>query len=139
MSDIAIELRGVSKDFRLYPDLVRSRIKQALFFWKTYYSEKHALSNINLTIRRGEIVGVIGPNGAGKTTTFNLISGMFTADSGTVQLHGRTINQLTPNEICQQGLTRSFQITNLFKGLTIYENLRLSVQGRHPSRFNFWA
>ena len=91
MSDIAIELRGVSKDFRLYPDLVRSRIKQALFFWKTYYSEKHALSNINLTIRRGEIVGVIGPNGAGKTTLLKVIAGISFPTRGSVHVNGRVV------------------------------------------------
>ena len=66
------------------------------------------------------------------------LSGLFTPDAGQVSLHGRAIQHLSPHEICQQGLARSFQITNLFKGLTIYENLRLSLQARHPARFNAW-
>jgi ABC-type branched-subunit amino acid transport system ATPase component/ABC-type branched-subunit amino acid transport system permease subunit len=97
-----------------------------------------AVRDNSMDVEAGQIHALIGPNGAGKTTTFNLISGLFPADTGAVRLHGLAIEKLSPNQICQQGLTRSFQITNLFKGLTIYENLRLSVQGRHPSRFNFW-
>jgi ABC-type branched-subunit amino acid transport system ATPase component/ABC-type branched-subunit amino acid transport system permease subunit len=97
-----------------------------------------AVRDVEVEVQSGQIHALIGPNGAGKTTSFNLISGMFTADSGTVRLHGREIQHLSPDRICQQGLARSFQITNLFKGLTIYENLRLSLQARHPARFNVW-
>ncbi|MEK9950601.1 MAG: branched-chain amino acid ABC transporter ATP-binding protein/permease, partial [Curvibacter sp.] len=97
-----------------------------------------AVRDNSLAVQAGQIHALIGPNGAGKTTTFNLISGMFMADTGTVRLHGQTIQQLPPDRICQQGLARSFQITSLFKGLSIYENLRLSLQARHPARFNFW-
>jgi len=63
---------------------------------------------------------------------------MFAPDGGTVQLHGAQVQGQEPHRICQQGLARSFQITNLFKGLTIYENLRLALQARHPARFNAW-
>ena len=97
-----------------------------------------AVRGANLAVQAGQIHALIGPNGAGKTTTFNLISGMFPPSTGTVKLHGKVIHHLAPDHICQQGLARSFQITNLFKGLTIQENLRLSVQARHPARFNFW-
>ncbi len=97
-----------------------------------------AVSNTHLVIHASQVHALIGPNGAGKTTTFNLISGMFMADAGTVRLHGLEIQHLPPNRICQQGLARSFQITNLFRGVSIYENLRLSLQARHPGRFNFW-
>jgi ABC-type branched-subunit amino acid transport system ATPase component len=89
-------------------------------------------------VQAGQVHALIGPNGAGKTTTFNLISGMFTPDAGEVLLHGKSISNLSADQICQQGLARSFQITNLFKGLTIYENLRLSLQARHSGRFNIW-
>lgn len=91
MSDVAIELRGIDKVFRLYPDLVRSRLKQALFFWKRYYTEKHALSGVDLTIRRGEIVGVIGPNGAGKTTLLKIIAGISFPTRGSVRVDGRVV------------------------------------------------
>ena len=66
------------------------------------------------------------------------MSGLFPPDDGTVRLNGREIHGLPPHRICQLGLARSFQITNLFRGLSIYENLRLSLQARHPSRFNAW-
>ena len=97
-----------------------------------------AVKGAGLTLQAGEIHALIGPNGAGKTTTFNLISGMFTPDSGTVRLNGEEIQQLPPYRICRHGLARSFQITNLFRGLPIYENLRLSLQAQHPGSFNAW-
>ncbi|HEX7387724.1 MAG TPA: branched-chain amino acid ABC transporter ATP-binding protein/permease [Castellaniella sp.] len=98
----------------------------------------HAVHDVSLTVRSGEIHALIGPNGAGKTSTFNLISGMFAPTSGHVLLHGREIQHEPAQTICRLGLTRSFQITNLFKGLTIYENLRLSLQSCSPGRFNLW-
>jgi len=84
------------------------------------------------------IHALIGPNGAGKTTFFNLVSGMFPPDAGSVRLLGREIGGLPPDRICALGLARSFQITSLFKSLSIYENIRLSLQARHPGRFNAW-
>jgi branched-chain amino acid transport system ATP-binding protein len=97
-----------------------------------------AVRHASLQIGAGEIHALIGPNGAGKTTLFNLVSGLFAPDAGTITLQGRDI-QGTPSEaICHQGLARSFQITNLFKGLSIYENLRLSLQARVRGRFNIW-
>jgi branched-chain amino acid transport system ATP-binding protein len=103
-----------------------------------YFGGIRAVSGAQLTLEAGQVHGLIGPNGAGKTTTFNLISGMFAPDKGSVRLHGQPIDHLSPDRICQQGLARSFQITNLFKGLSIQENLRLSLQARHPGRFNAW-
>ena len=97
-----------------------------------------AVQNAQINLHAGEIHALIGPNGAGKTTTFNLISGMFKPHGGTIKLSGKEIQGLSPAVICQRGLARSFQITNLFKGLSIYENLRLSLQARHPGRFNMW-
>src|SRR5664279_5071078 len=97
-----------------------------------------AVSNASLTIGAGEIHALIGPNGAGKTTLFNLVSGLFPPNSGTVHLNGRNIQGLASHQICHQGLARSFQITNLFRGLSIYENLRLSLQAQRAMRFNIW-
>ncbi len=105
--------------------------------------EKHfggirAVIAASLKVESGQVHALIGPNGAGKTTTFHLVSGMFQPDAGSVKLHGRRIDHLPPQRICRQGLARSFQITNLFKGLTIHENLRLSLQAQHAGRFNCW-
>jgi len=97
-----------------------------------------AVSNASLTIGAGEIHALIGPNGAGKTTLFNLVSGLFPPDSGSVRLNGREIQGVPSHRICHWGLARSFQITNLFRGLSIYENLRLSLQAQRPMRFNAW-
>ena len=97
-----------------------------------------AVNGASLKVGAGEIHALIGPNGAGKTTLFNLVSGLFPTDSGTISLNGQQIQGVPPDLICHQGLTRSFQITNLFRGLSIYENLRLSLQAQSPGRFNIW-
>jgi ABC-type branched-subunit amino acid transport system ATPase component len=97
-----------------------------------------AVTDASLQVGAGEIHALIGPNGAGKTTLFNLVSGLYPTDSGTIKLNGREIQGVPSEAICHQGLARSFQITNLFKGLSIYENLRLSLQAQNAGRFNLW-
>jgi branched-chain amino acid transport system ATP-binding protein len=97
-----------------------------------------AVSEASLSLHAGEIHALIGPNGAGKTTLFNLISGLHPADAGVVRLGGKDLHRLRDYEICRHGLARSFQITNLFRRLSVYENLRLSLQACHASRFNCW-
>ena len=99
----------------------------------------HAVRNIALRVRDRCLHALIGPNGAGKTTAFNLISGMFRPDAGRIALAGRPIGGLSPEEVTQAGVGRSFQITNLFPTLTVGENVRLSVQSRDPRRFAFWT
>jgi branched-chain amino acid transport system ATP-binding protein len=91
------------------------------------FGKSEIIRGVNLTVRAGERVAVIGPNGAGKSTLFNLISGRFEASSGDVILHGERINGLKPFEINRKGLSRSFQITNIFPQLSVFENLRCSV------------
>jgi ABC-type branched-subunit amino acid transport system ATPase component/ABC-type branched-subunit amino acid transport system permease subunit len=97
-----------------------------------------AVTDASLQVGAGEIHALIGPNGAGKTTLFNLVSGLYPTDSGTIKLNGREIQGVPSEAICHRGLARSFQITNLFKGLSIYENLRLSLQAQNAGRFNPW-
>ena len=97
-----------------------------------------AVADASLTVDAGEIHALIGPNGAGKTTLFNVVSSLYAADGGTVRLCGRDIHKLLAHEICQLGLARSFQITSLFRSLSIYENIRLSLQARHAARMNSW-
>ena len=98
-----------------------------------------AVENASLTVGAGEIHALIGPNGAGKTTVFNLVSGLYEPNDGAIRLYDKEIQGASPYQICNKGLVRSFQITNLFRGLPIYENLRLSLQAQHPKRFNFWT
>jgi ABC-type branched-subunit amino acid transport system ATPase component/ABC-type branched-subunit amino acid transport system permease subunit len=97
-----------------------------------------AVRNAGLTVGAGQIHALIGPNGAGKTTLFNLVSGLYAPDAGTISLHSREIQGVPSELVCHHGLARSFQITNLFKGLSIYENLRLSLQAQSAGRFNVW-
>ncbi len=98
-----------------------------------------ALKNMSLRLRDRTLHALIGPNGAGKTTAFNLISGQFAPDSGSVMLNGRSIAGLAPEHITAAGVGRSFQITNLFATLSVAENVRLAIQARHPRRFGVWA
>jgi branched-chain amino acid transport system ATP-binding protein/branched-chain amino acid transport system permease protein len=98
-----------------------------------------AVQGMDLTVRDRTLHALIGPNGAGKTTAFNLVSGLFPPDQGTIELEGRSIAGLKPEDITAAGVGRSFQITNLFGGLTVGENIRLAVQARHRKRFAVWA
>lgn len=93
------------------------------------------LKGLNLDIEKGERHAVIGPNGAGKSTLFNLISGMFPPSSGDIALGGRSIAGLSPHLINRAGLARSFQITNIFHRMSVFENLRIGVLARHGVRF----
>lgn len=95
-----------------------------------------AVRYASFTVRDATLHALIGPNGAGKTSAFNLVSGMFAPDHGSVTLGSERIDGLSPEEVCRRGLARSFQITNLFAGLSVEENLRLGVQATHASRFN---
>ncbi len=98
-----------------------------------------ALKDMSLRLRDRTLHALIGPNGAGKTTAFNLISGLFTPDRGTVTLSGKSIAGLSPERITEAGVGRSFQITNLFASLSVAENVRLAIQARHPQRFAMWT
>lgn len=91
------------------------------------FGKSEIIRGINLVVPVGERLAIIGPNGAGKSTLFNLISGRFEPSSGDVLLHGQRINGKKPFEINRMGLSRSFQITNIFPKLSVFENLRCSV------------
>ncbi|MDP1999009.1 MAG: ABC transporter ATP-binding protein [Rhodoferax sp.] len=91
------------------------------------FGKTEIIRGINLAVPSGERVGIIGPNGAGKSTLFNLISGRFEPTSGEVLLHGQRLNGKKPFEINRMGLSRSFQITNIFPKLSVFENLRCGV------------
>ena len=91
------------------------------------FGKTEIIRGINLAVSAGERVAIIGPNGAGKSTLFNLISGRFEPSSGDVLLNGQRINGKKPFEINRLGLSRSFQITNIFPKLSVFENLRCGV------------
>jgi branched-chain amino acid transport system ATP-binding protein len=91
------------------------------------FGKTEIIRGINLAVPPGERVGIIGPNGAGKSTLFNLISGRFEPTSGEVLLNGQRLNGKKPFEINRMGLSRSFQITNIFPKLSVFENLRCGV------------
>lgn len=87
-----------------------------------------AVNDLSFDAQRGEITAIIGPNGAGKSTAFNLISGAIAPKSGEVQFEGQTVTGFSPDKMLACGLSRSFQITNLFFDLSVHENLRLAGQ-----------
>jgi branched-chain amino acid transport system ATP-binding protein len=92
----------------------------------------HAVENLDFEARTGRITSIIGPNGAGKSTAFNLIAGTLRADAGRVELDGEDVTGQAPHVLAKKGLARSFQISNLFFGLTVFENVRLACQAREP-------
>ncbi len=116
MSGLALELIDVRKSFGK-SDIIRGA---------------------NLAVAQGERVAMIGPNGAGKSTMFNLISGRFGMSSGDIRLNGQSIGGLRPFEINRRGLARSFQISNLFVNLSVYENLRCAVLWSLGYKYSFW-
>jgi branched-chain amino acid transport system ATP-binding protein len=109
MTEVALETEGLTKQF----------------------GELIAVDRVDLAVERGEFRSVIGPNGAGKTTLFNCITGAMSPTSGTVIFDGEDITDVPPYERVRRGLGRSFQITNVFDGLTVRENVRLAAQSVH--------
>ncbi|HSX94638.1 MAG TPA: ABC transporter ATP-binding protein [Hydrogenophaga sp.] len=101
------------------------------------FGKTEIIRGVNLAVRPGERVGIIGPNGAGKSTLFNLISGRFAPTSGQVLLNGQRIDGKRPFEINRAGLSRSFQITNIFPKLSVFENLRCGVLWSLGYRYTF--
>ncbi|WP_026439356.1 ABC transporter ATP-binding protein [Acidocella facilis] len=87
-----------------------------------------ALKGISLSVEKGELRAIIGPNGAGKTTLFNLISGYFPPSEGSIQFDGQPILAVSPNALVRRGIIRTFQITQVFLSLSVYENLRVAVE-----------
>jgi len=112
----ALELKGVQKSFGRTP----------------------IINGVDLAIAQGERHAIIGPNGAGKSTLFNLISARFHVSSGQILLKGEEISGLEAQEINRKGLSRSFQITNIFPRLSVYENVRCAVLWSLGYRYSFW-
>ena len=102
------------------------------------FGKTEIIRGVDLAVKAGERIGVIGPNGAGKSTLFNLISGRLAPSSGEVLLNGKRIDGLKPFEINRLGLSRSFQITNIFPKLSVFENLRCGVLWSLGYKYSFW-
>jgi len=98
-----------------------------------------AVNRANLEVQKGEIVAVIGPNGAGKTTLFNLITGILKPDGGRVIFKEEEITGLPAYRICKKGMSRSFQVVNIFSRLTVFENVQIAVFSRHGRTFNLFS
>lgn len=97
-----------------------------------------AVKNANLTVQQGEIVAVIGPNGAGKTTLFNLITGQLKPDNGTILFKGKNITGLPLFKICRKGISRSYQVVNIFHRATVFENVQVSLLSHRKKTLNMF-
>nr|WP_233170980.1 ABC transporter ATP-binding protein [Herbaspirillum sp. ASV7] len=102
------------------------------------FGEAHIIRGVDLELRTGERHAFIGPNGAGKSTLFHLISGQFKPSSGEIFLGDIPIGAVSPERINRMGLARSFQITNIFSKLSVFENLRLGVMQRFGMQYTLW-
>jgi branched-chain amino acid transport system ATP-binding protein len=116
MTNAAVELVGVEKRFG------RTAI----------------IRGVDLKVRAGERHAIIGPNGAGKSTLFNLISGRLKPSSGVIRLKGEDVTGLAPHQINRRGLSRSFQVTNIFPRLSVWENVRCAVLWSMGYKYSFW-
>jgi branched-chain amino acid transport system ATP-binding protein len=112
----AIELKGVTKSF----------------------GNTAIIRGVDLAVPRGERHAIIGPNGAGKSTLFNLISGRYALSRGDILLNGESIAGLKPFEINRRGLSRSFQVTNIFQRMSVFENIRCAVLWSLGYKYSFW-
>ena len=102
------------------------------------FGNSKIINGANLDIPKGERHAIIGPNGAGKSTLFNLISGFYEVSAGRIELNGRVISGLPPHRINRRGLSRSFQVTNIFPKMTVFENIRCALLWPMGYRYSFW-
>jgi len=101
------------------------------------FGGQNIIKGLSLSLDRGKRHAILGPNGAGKTTLFNLLSGLHKVSSGRIVFNGRDITDLPPYRINRLGIARSFQITNVFPKLSVFENVRAVLMSKHKIRFNF--
>lgn len=116
-NDVILEVKDLHKDF----------------------SKERVLFGIDLVVQRGERHAIIGPNGAGKTTLYNLLTGLYKPSKGYIFLNGKEITGSKPYRINRNGIGRSFQITNIFAGLSVFENVRAAILSKNRIRFNFFS
>lgn len=116
MTNAALQLENVTKNF----------------------GRTEIIRGVDLIVKSGERHAMIGPNGAGKSTLFNLISGRLTPTSGTIRMRGEEITGSRPYEVNRRGLSRSFQVTNIFPRLSVWENVRCAVLWSMGYKYSFW-
>jgi branched-chain amino acid transport system ATP-binding protein len=98
-----------------------------------------AVAGVSLSVERGGTAAIIGPNGAGKTTFFNLITGHLRPDAGAVLLEGRDITGVAPHDVCRLGMGRSFQRTNIFPRLTVFQNVQAAYLSHRGRGRDLWS
>jgi branched-chain amino acid transport system ATP-binding protein len=134
--------RRTAEDLTLPQNLLRAHDHNSLVLsarnLEKSFGGIHAVRGFDLSVRDRTLHALIGPNGAGKTTAFNVLSGLYAPDAGSVELEGKSIAGLKPEDITRAGVGRSFQITNLFGGLSVEENVRLAIQARSRMRYAMW-
>ncbi len=99
----------------------------------------HAVNGVDLAVAPGDVLAIIGPNGAGKSTLFNLITGDLAHDTGQVYFAGEEVSGLSPDQLCRRGMGRTFQITSIFRRLTVLENVQTALLTHHRRHFNVWT
>ena len=97
-----------------------------------------AVNGATLKVQKGDVVAVIGPNGAGKTTLFNLISGQLPPTAGNIWFKDENIAGLAPHRVCRKGISRSYQVVNIFHRLTVFENVQVAVLSHRKKTFNLF-
>jgi branched-chain amino acid transport system ATP-binding protein len=102
-----------------------------------YFGGLKAVDQVSFSVEEGQLKSIIGPNGAGKTTLFNLLCGLYEPTAGKIFFQGKDITEKKMNQTSQLGITKTFQITQIFPRLSVFENVRISAQSRKAS-FNFW-
>ena len=105
---------------------------------KKSFSGTEIIRGLNLSVGQNERHAIIGPNGAGKSTAYNLITGRYEVSSGQIFLNGQEITNLQPYEVKRKGLSRSFQITNIFPKMSVFENVRCSLLWAMDYKYSFW-
>jgi len=122
---------------KLVSQMQYAHIMQTIDLVKTF-GKQIAVNQVSLNIPTGGFVSIIGPNGAGKTTLFNLITGAIKPDRGTIFFKGRDITKVKEYKRVLMGMSRCFQITNVFPNVSVLENVRLAVQAKSPYKYNFF-
>ncbi|MBI9074339.1 MAG: ABC transporter ATP-binding protein [Desulfatibacillum sp.] len=105
---------------------------------KKSFGDSQIINGVDLEVVKGERHAIIGPNGAGKSTLFHLISGLYEVTGGTIALNGSNITNMAPHKINRLGLARSFQITNIFPNMTVFQNVRCALLWNKGYKYSIW-